>query len=111
MSIAGITGERTIYRRRTDVEPELGAPQMKPKRLRLVVDVSGSMYRFNGYDGRLDREMEAVIMVLEALQGHESRIQYDVVGHSGESQNITFVSKKNPPSDNKQRLDIIKVIF
>lgn len=68
------------------------------------------MYRFNGYDGRLDREMEAVIMVLEALQGHEARIQYDIVGHSGESYNITFVSKKNPPSDNKQRLDVIKVI-
>ncbi|XP_065221610.1 von Willebrand factor A domain-containing protein 8 isoform X2 [Planococcus citri] len=108
--VEGITGERTIYRRRTDVEPELGAPQIKPKRLRLVVDVSGSMYRFNGYDGRLDREMEAVILVLEALQGHESRIQYDIVGHSGEAYNITFVSKKNPPSDNKQRLDVIKTM-
>lgn len=43
--LEGITGERTIYRRRTDVEPELGAPQVKPKRLKLVVDVSGSMYR------------------------------------------------------------------
>lgn len=41
----GITGERNIYRRRADVEPELGAPQVKPKRLKLVVDVSGSMYR------------------------------------------------------------------
>ena len=26
-------------------EPELGTPQEKPKRLKLVVDVSGSMYR------------------------------------------------------------------
>lgn len=43
--VEGVTGERAIYRRRTDVEPELGAPQMKPKRLKLVVDVSGSMYR------------------------------------------------------------------
>lgn len=41
----GITGERSIYRKRTDIEPELGAPQIKPKRLKLVVDVSGSMYR------------------------------------------------------------------
>lgn len=48
-------------------------------------------------------------MVLEALQGHEARIQYDIVGHSGDTQNITFVSKKNPPADNKQRLEIIKV--
>ena len=43
--VEGVTGERAIYRRRTDVEPELGAPQIKPKRLKLVVDVSGSMYR------------------------------------------------------------------
>lgn len=108
--VEGITGERSIYRKRTDIEPELGAPQIKPKRLKLVVDVSGSMYRFNGYDGRLDREMEAVIMVMEAFQGHENRIQYDIVGHSGESESIPFVSKKNPPSDNKQRLDVIKTM-
>lgn len=43
--IEGITGEKTIYRRRADQEPEFGSPQLKPKRLRLVVDVSGSMYR------------------------------------------------------------------
>lgn len=43
--MTGLTGEKTIYRRRAEAEPELGAPQMKPKRLRLVVDVSGSMYR------------------------------------------------------------------
>jgi hypothetical protein len=53
--------------------------------------------------------MEAVVLVMEAFQGHEGRIQYDIVGHSGESHDITFVDHKNPPTDNKQRLDIIKV--
>lgn len=43
--IEGITGERNIYRKRSDQQPELGQPQQKPKRLKLVVDVSGSMYR------------------------------------------------------------------
>jgi hypothetical protein len=43
--IAGLTGEKTIYRRRAENEPEMGTPQTKPKRLKLVVDVSGSMYR------------------------------------------------------------------
>lgn len=43
--IEGITGERNIYRKRSEQEPEPGHPQNKPKRLRLVVDVSGSMYR------------------------------------------------------------------
>lgn len=44
--IEGITGERNIYRKRMEHEPELGQPQEKPKRLKLVVDVSGSMYRY-----------------------------------------------------------------
>lgn len=43
--IEGITGEQNIYRKRSDQQPELGQPQQKPKRLKLVVDVSGSMYR------------------------------------------------------------------
>ncbi|XP_021936474.1 von Willebrand factor A domain-containing protein 8 isoform X2 [Zootermopsis nevadensis] len=108
--IEGLTGEKTIYRRRAEKDPEVGTPQTKPKRLKLVIDVSGSMYRFNSYDGRLDREMEAVVLVMEAFQGHEGRIQYDIVGHSGESHDVTFVDHKNPPTDNKQRLDIIKTM-
>ncbi|GLG92294.1 Uncharacterized protein GBIM_00022, partial [Gryllus bimaculatus] len=108
--IEGLTGEKTIYRRRFEKEPELGTPQTKPKRLKFIVDVSGSMYRFNGYDGRLDREMEAVIMVMEAFQGFEAQIQYDIMGHSGEDYNLQFVDHRKPPADNKQRLDIIKIM-
>ena len=48
-------------------------------------------------------------MVMEAFQGYENRIQYDIVGHSGESESIIFVNKNNPPIDNKQRLEVIKV--
>lgn len=44
--IEGIIGERNVYRKRADIDPEPGQPQEKPKRLKLVVDVSGSMYRF-----------------------------------------------------------------
>lgn len=52
-----------------------GSPQQKAKRLRLVVDVSGSMYRFNGVDGRLERSMEAVCMVLEAFENYEHKFK------------------------------------
>lgn len=52
-----------------------GSPQQKPKRLRLVVDVSGSMYRFNGVDGRLERSMEAVCMVMEAFENYEHKFK------------------------------------
>ncbi|XP_015436768.1 PREDICTED: von Willebrand factor A domain-containing protein 8 [Dufourea novaeangliae] len=109
--IEGLTGERTIYRRRAEKEPELGTPPSKPKRLKLVVDVSGSMYRFNGYDGRLDREMEASVMVMEAFSGYEGKFQYDIVGHSGDDYDIVFVKHTQPPTDNKRRLEIIKTMY
>lgn len=82
---------------------------MKPKLFRVVVDVSGSMYRFNSYDGRLDRELEAVVLVMEAFEGFGDKIKYDILGHSGEAPNIVFVSREDPPKDNKERLDIIRV--
>lgn len=59
---------------------QLGSPQQKPKRLRLVVDVSGSMYRFNGVDGRLERSMEAVCMVMEAFENYEHKFKVIAAG-------------------------------
>ena len=41
----------------------------------MLVDVSGSMYRFNGHDYRLQREMEVVCMVMEAFQGYEDKLK------------------------------------
>lgn len=107
--IEGLTGEKTIYRRRAVREPEIGAPQIKPKRFKLVADVSGSMYRFNGYDKRLDRELESCVMMMEAFHGYENKFRYDIVGHSGDHFNISFVDKTKPPKNNKQRLEVIKV--
>lgn len=53
--------------------------------------------------------MEAVVMVMEAFEGFHERVQYDVVGHSGETHEIKFVDHKNPPKDAKMRLETIKV--
>ena len=41
----------------------------------MLADVSGSMYRFNGLDGRLERSMEAVCMVMEALESYEHKFK------------------------------------
>lgn len=108
--IEGITGEKNIYKMRTDMEPEPGQPQEKPKRLTVVADVSGSMYRFNGYDGRLDRTLEAVTMLMESFEGFESKIQYNIVGHSGESPCIPFADHKNPPNNDKRRMDTLRMM-
>jgi von Willebrand factor A domain-containing protein 8 len=108
--VEGITGEKNIYKMRSDQDPEAGAPQEKPKRLTVVVDVSGSMYRFNGYDGRLDRTLEAVTMLMESFEGFENKIQMNIVGHSGESPCIPFVDHKSPPNNDKLRLETLKMM-
>uniref|UniRef100_A0A8C1QIM2 von Willebrand factor A domain-containing protein 8 n=1 Tax=Cyprinus carpio TaxID=7962 RepID=A0A8C1QIM2_CYPCA len=108
--IDGLTGEKAIYKRRGELEPELGSPQQKPKRLRLLADVSGSMYRFNGVDGRLERSMEAVCMVMEALENYEHKFKYDIVGHSGDGFDIELVRCDKVPKNNKERLKVLKTM-
>ncbi|CAI2356267.1 unnamed protein product [Caenorhabditis sp. 36 PRJEB53466] len=106
--IEGVTGEQNIYRRRVDKEPDPGAPQTKPKRLKLCLDVSGSMYRFNGYDHRLAKTLEATLMTMTALDGKTDKVKYDIVGHSGDSPCVTFVKTDQHPRNNKERLDTLK---
>ncbi|XP_070067126.1 von Willebrand factor A domain-containing protein 8 isoform X2 [Drosophila virilis] len=108
--IEGITGEKNIYKRRSEANPWADYALTKPNRLKLVVDVSGSMYRFNGYDRRLDRESEAVLMVIEAFDGYEKKIAYDIVGHSGEGWDLPFVNMGSVPKNDKERFDIIRMM-
>ncbi|XP_022208693.1 von Willebrand factor A domain-containing protein 8 [Drosophila obscura] len=108
--VEGITGEKNIYRRRAEANPWADHVQEKPNRLKLVVDVSGSMYRFNGYDGRLDRQLEAVVMVMEAFEGFEKKIVYDIVGHSGEGWEIPFVNVGSAPKNDKERFETIRMM-
>uniref|UniRef100_A0A914DE18 Uncharacterized protein n=1 Tax=Acrobeloides nanus TaxID=290746 RepID=A0A914DE18_9BILA len=85
-----------------------GSQQKNPKRIRLVFDVSGSMYRFNGYDKRLQRSLETALLVMEALEGKEEKIKYDIVGHSGDSPEIPFVVANCPPKNEKERLNVLR---
>lgn len=109
--IESITGEKSVYKKRGEQDPEIGSPLEKPKLLRLVVDVSGSMYRFNGHDNRLQRELESIVLVMEAFDGYQERFKYEIIGHSGEDLNIKFSSFKKPPKNNKDKLDIIKKMY
>ncbi|ALC48679.1 c12.2 [Drosophila busckii] len=108
--IEGIAGDKNIYRRRAEANPWADHMQEKPNRLKLVVDVSGSMYRFNGYDGRLDRQLEAVVMVMEAFEGYEKKIAYDIIGHSGEGWELPFVNVGSAPKNDKERFEAIRMM-
>lgn len=109
--IESITGEKSIYKKRKEQEPEIGSPQEKPKLLRLIVDVSGSMYRFNGHDNRLQREIESIVLVMEAFDGYNDKFQYEIIGHSGEDINIEFSKFNKPPKNDKDKLDVIKKMY
>eukprot|EP01135_Chromosphaera_perkinsii_P009987 Nk52_evm22s1992 gene=Nk52_evmTU22s1992 len=109
--VEGVIGEGNIFKRRIDKPPEVGAIQDSPKRIKLVVDCSGSMYRFNGTDRRLERMMEVVCMMLEAFQGvSKDKYKVEVVGHSGESDCVPFVSEDQLPSNNRERLNVMERI-
>jgi len=105
--VDGVTGEKLIYRRRIEPDVPLGQHQKKPKRLSFVMDVSASMYRFNGEDGRLDRMIQAVAMVMESLDGFEHKYEWNVVGHSGNGPEIIFVDYGQPPRGRVQRAHVV----
>ncbi|KAI0672393.1 AAA domain-containing protein [Trametes maxima] len=88
----GLTGEATVYKRRGMAKPELGRPQLKPKRIRFLFDVSASMYRFQ-YDGRLKRSMETAVMLMETFDRltRKEKFVWDIYGHSGDSASIPLV--------------------
>jgi hypothetical protein len=64
----------SVYRRRGIAPPQAGTPQRLPKRLHFVLDVSGSMYRFNGSDQRLERLLECALLIMEVRPSLDSLI-------------------------------------
>ena len=46
---------------------------------------------FVGHDARLERTLESALMVMEALEGYEEKIKFDILGHSGEESALPFV--------------------
>src|SRR3990167_1035651 len=98
---------------------------------RFAMDVSGSMYRFNGQDGRLDRLLEVVCLIMESFYSFEAKYSYSIVGHSGglfdfpsiqcaqliicsfsvhfkDGPRIPFINFNQPISNNKERLQILQ---
>jgi len=104
--VDGVVGEKNVYMRRGEDEHNHGLTQDKPKRMQFVMDVSGSMYRFNSQDGRLDRLMQTTVMLMESLQGFEHKYDYSIVGHSGDGPAISFVDFGSPPTNDKERLQV-----
>jgi hypothetical protein len=108
--VEGVTGETALYKKRAEEDNNFGNQEL-PKRLKFVFDVSGSMFRFNQYDKRLTKSLETALMIMEALKGLEHKFKYDIVGHSGDSDNIEFVESGKPPKDEKQMLQVLSYMM
>ncbi|KAK0223975.1 AAA domain-containing protein [Armillaria fumosa] len=105
----GLTGEATVYKRRGMEKPELGRPQIKPKRIRFIFDLSASMYRFQ-YDGRLKRSLETAAMLMETFDrlSRKDKYVWDMYGHSGDGPEIPLVEIDKPPADLRDRWKVVE---
>lgn len=103
--VDGATGDKYIFKRRGKVQD---MDSHKKKRMKFVMDCSGSMYRFNGYDQRLVRCLEAALLVMESFEGFDSRYEYSIVGHSGDSPALSLVEFGRPPTNENERIKVLQ---
>ena len=83
---------------------------MKPKRIRIVLDASASMYHMQ-FDGRLSRELETCLMIMEAMQRVDpTRFEFDIVAHSGDQVVIPLVKLGATPKNDGDRFRILRDI-
>ena len=108
--VEGLLGENLVYKRRgkpPDQDPSSKKQKKKPKAMRFVLDVSGSMYRFNGVDGRLERCVEAALMIMEAFADSSlTNVIYSIVGHCGDNAEVPLVQWGKAPKNEAERLKV-----
>lgn len=120
--VDGLAGERLVFRRRVEAaEAEEGGGRKAEKekrgrrRMLFVMDASGSMYRFNGEDGRLDRMLEVACMLMEAFEGQAGEegggeVEYAIWAHSGDAPRLPLVEFGRPPRTRKEKLAVLERI-
>ncbi|KAL7546025.1 hypothetical protein ACHAWF_009370 [Thalassiosira exigua] len=89
--VDALAGERDVFRRRGNPDDAQHTLHSDPITIKLIVDISASMYRFNGYDQRLERLLEATLMVMESLRD-DGRFNLHIIGHNGSSAKIPLVN-------------------
>ncbi|CAB9501403.1 Willebrand factor A domain-containing protein 8 [Seminavis robusta] len=107
--VDALAGEKDVFKRRGQANENNNpnsAQDTEPIAIKLVVDVSASMYRFNGFDGRLQRLLEATLMIMEALKDDE-RFELNIVGHNGDSAEIPLVTGETS-QDPKTQLRVLE---
>ncbi|KAJ2997148.1 von Willebrand factor A domain-containing protein 8 [Globomyces sp. JEL0801] len=99
--VEGLSGERAIYRLRGEDDDSMF--HQKPKKLFFVFELSASMMRFNGYDGRLDRSLECAI----TFRGFEHKFNYKLFAHSGDGPDADLIPDNIYPKNEKDIFTIV----
>uniref|UniRef100_A0A0W0GBJ0 ATPase dynein-related AAA domain-containing protein n=1 Tax=Moniliophthora roreri TaxID=221103 RepID=A0A0W0GBJ0_MONRR len=124
----GITGEATVYKRRGMEKPEIGRPQVKPKRIRFIFDLSTDSNTTGGFN-----EAWRQVSTLEHAQSHDSPVPtfvpavmlmetfdrlsrkdkyvWDMCGHSGDEAVIPLVTANEPPKELKDRWKVVEKMY
>jgi len=106
-----VCGEANVFRRRGAPPPGAARPRgSRRKLLRFCVDVSSSMFTFNGMDSRLERLLEAVVLLVEALVGFEEKYRWSLCGHNGDTPDVPFVAWGAPPASMEDRAALLAKI-
>ena len=86
--VDAMAGECDLFKRRgTPKDNNVNPLHSEPVTIKLIVDISASMYRFNGYDQRLERLLEATLMMMETLR-EDKRFKLYVSGHNGTEHHV-----------------------
>eukprot|EP00045_Choanoeca_perplexa_P012171 m.131630 g.131630 ORF g.131630 m.131630 type:complete len:1706 (-) comp15913_c0_seq3:46-5163(-) len=109
--VDGLSGDSAVFRKRADV-PSMWGDTEPSLHLTVLLDVSASMFRFDGIDSRLQRVLECACLVMEGLSGNEAenKIVWNIVGHSGEDDWIPFCTSKEDLNE-ASRLKVLHRMF
>eukprot|EP00759_Apiculatamorpha_spiralis_P049025 PhF_6_TR44166/c0_g1_i1/m.67642 len=109
--VDAVIGDSNVFRRRGKATPVLGLPQRHPKYIHLVMDLSASMSRFNGFDKRLDLCAQAAILVMESLHPYGTKFKLSMSGHSGSSDDVMLLDLKENIANPTVRGNVIERMY
>ena len=100
-----VVGERAVFKRRGEAaSPGFG---QRTRVLAFSYDLSASMFRFNGVDGRLERSLQLATLVMEAFSESRDRFEVGMFGHSGDSPCIPLARFGQLPKTQADRLALL----
>lgn len=100
-----LVGERAVFKRRGEsASPGFG---QQTRVLAFSFDLSASMFRFNGVDGRLERSLQLATLIMEAFADVRDRFEVALMGHSGDSASVPLARFGQLPKTAADRLALL----